>query len=139
MISLPAAVRVYLYTLSCDMRKSFDSLSALAREVVSVDPLSGHLFVYASKRADRLKILYWDRDGWALWAKRLEAGTYAFPFAATVLTPVHVQDGFEVQLADDLPDKASQVFFREPLLQRRSQQQGLIESTGSKSPHLQFG
>lgn len=83
MISLPAAVRVYLYTLPCDMRKSFDSLSALAREVVGVDPLSGHLFVYASKRADRLKILYWDRDGWALWAKRLEAGTYAFPFAAT--------------------------------------------------------
>ncbi|MCC7339639.1 MAG: IS66 family insertion sequence element accessory protein TnpB [Bryobacterales bacterium] len=83
MISLPAAVRVYLYTLPCDMRKSFDSLSALAREVVGVDPLSGHLFVYASKRADRVKILYWDRDGWALWAKRLEAGTYAFPFAAT--------------------------------------------------------
>jgi len=82
-ISLPAAVRVYLYTAPCDMRRGFDGLKMLAEVVMGVDPLAGHLFVFCSRRADRVKILYWDRDGWALWAKRLEAGTYAFPFAAT--------------------------------------------------------
>jgi transposase len=82
-ISLPAAVRVYLYTAPCDMRRGFDGLQMLAGTVIGVDPLAGHLFVFCSRRADRVKILYWDRDGWALWAKRLEAGTYAFPFAAT--------------------------------------------------------
>lgn len=83
MISLPAAVRVYLYTAPCDMRRGFDGLKMLAGTAIGVDPLAGHLFVFCSRRADRMKILYWDRDGWALWAKRLEAGTYAFPFEAT--------------------------------------------------------
>ena len=88
MISLPAAVRVYLYTAPCDMRRGFDGLQALAKHVVGVDPLTGHLFVFCSRRKDRVKILYWDRDGWALWAKRLEAGTYEFPFAASGRTEV---------------------------------------------------
>ena len=83
MITLPASVRVYLCTVACDMRRGFDGLKMLAAHVIGVDPLAGHLFVFCSRRADRVKILYWDRDGWALWAKRLEAGTYAFPFAAT--------------------------------------------------------
>lgn len=80
MITLPASVRVYLCTVVCDMRRGFDGLKMLAEQVVGVDPLGGHLFVFCSRRADRVKILYWDRDGWALWAKRLEVGTYAFPF-----------------------------------------------------------
>lgn len=83
MISLPAALRIYLYTLPCDMRRGFDGLRALAGQVIGVDPLDGHLFVFCGRRRDRVKILYWDRDGWALWAKRLEAGTYAFPFEST--------------------------------------------------------
>jgi transposase len=83
MIGLPAAVRVYLYTAPCDMRRGFDGLKALAEYGVGVNPLGGDLFVYCSRRRDRVKILYWDRDGWALWAKRLEAGTYAFPFASS--------------------------------------------------------
>lgn len=83
MIGLPVAVRVYWYTAPCDMRRGFDGLQILAGTVIGVDPLAGHLFVFCSRRRDRVKILYWDRDGWALWAKRLEAGTYAFPFADT--------------------------------------------------------
>jgi transposase len=79
MIHLPASVRVYLCLTACDMRKSFDSLHALVREHLDLDPFAGHLFVFASRRRDRVKILYWDRDGFAIWSKRLEQGTYAVP------------------------------------------------------------
>lgn len=80
MIHLPASVRVYLCLTPCDRRKSFDSLHALVREHLDLDPFAGHLFVFTSRRKDRVKILYWDRDGFALWSKRLEEGTYAVPF-----------------------------------------------------------
>jgi transposase len=75
MFGLSAAVRVDLATKPADMRKSFDGLSALASGL-ALDPLSGHLFVFLNKRRDRVKILYWDRDGLAVWAKRLECGTF---------------------------------------------------------------
>lgn len=79
MMHLPASVRVYLCLTACDMRKSFDSLHALVRDHLELDAYAGHLFVFASRRRDRVKILYWDRDGFAVWAKRLEEGTYALP------------------------------------------------------------
>jgi transposase len=80
MIHLPASVRVYLCLTPCDMRKSFDSLHTLVREHLELDAFAGHLFVFASRRKDRVKILYWDRDGFAMWSKRLEEGTYEVPF-----------------------------------------------------------
>jgi transposase len=80
MIHLPASVRVYLCLTPCDMRKSFDSLRAVVREYLELDAFAGHLFVFTSRRKDRVKILYWDRDGFAVWSKRLEEGTYAVPF-----------------------------------------------------------
>ena len=84
MIHFPASVRVYLCLTACDMRKSFDSLHALVRDHLELDAYAGHLFVFASRRRDRVKILYWDRDGFAIWSKRLEEGTYAVPFAGEV-------------------------------------------------------
>jgi transposase len=83
MFGLSAAVRVYLATKPADMRKSFDGLAALASGSLALDPLSGHLFVFVNKRRDRIKILYWDRDGMAVWAKRLERGTFRIPAAAS--------------------------------------------------------
>ena len=80
MIHLPASVRVYLCASACDMRKSFDGLHALVAQAMELDAFAGHLFVFANRRRDRIKILYWDRDGFAVWAKRLEEGTYAMPF-----------------------------------------------------------
>jgi transposase len=79
MFGLSAAVRIYLAKEPADMRKSFDGLAALVAGALQLDPLSGHLFVFLNKRRDRIKILYWDRDGLAVWAKRLERGTYRLP------------------------------------------------------------
>ncbi len=85
MIHLPASVRVYLCTSPCDMRRSFDGLHALVAGAMKLDVFVGHLFVFANRRKDRVKILYWDRDGFAVWAKRLEEGTYAMPFGGAEL------------------------------------------------------
>jgi transposase len=82
-IHLPASVRVYLCTAPCDMRRSFDGLHALVTGSMELDAFAGHLFVFANRRRDRVKILYWDRDGFAVWAKRLEEGTYAMPFTGS--------------------------------------------------------
>jgi transposase len=83
MRSFPAAIKVYLCTVPCDMRRSFDGLSMMAEHVIGCNPYAGHLLVFSNRRTDRVKILYWDRDGWAIWYKRLEAGTFQFPFAET--------------------------------------------------------
>ena len=80
MINLPPTVRIFLATAPADMRRGFDGLAALTTSVArGQDPLSGHLFVFRNRRGDRIKILYWDRDGLAIWAKRLERGAFRFP------------------------------------------------------------
>jgi transposase len=79
MISLPHAVRVFLHTPATDLRKGFDALSGLVTTAFSQDPTSGHLFLFVNRRRDRLKILYWDRDGLAIWYKRLETGSFQLP------------------------------------------------------------
>jgi transposase len=79
MLTLSPQVKVFLALSPTDMRKSFDSLAALVQETLQLDPLSGHLFVFRSRRGDRLKILYWDAQGYTLWYRRLEQGTFRFP------------------------------------------------------------
>jgi transposase len=79
MLNLSELVRIYFCTHPTDMRKSFDSLVALVRDWLGHDPLSGHLFVFRSRRGDRVKLLWWDRDGLTLYYRRLEEGTFRFP------------------------------------------------------------
>jgi hypothetical protein len=79
MIGLAHGLKVFVCSEPADMRRSFDGLSGMAGNLMKQDPLSGHLFVFRNRNRDRLKILYWDRDGLAIWYKRLEKGTFQFP------------------------------------------------------------
>jgi transposase len=69
-------VRVYVYGQPVDMRKSYDGLYAVTRQKLGQDPLSGHLFAFINRRATQMKVLYWDRTGFCVWAKRLERGRF---------------------------------------------------------------
>ena len=76
MLTLPPSVRIYLASTLVDMRRGHDGLSALVRNHWDVDIYGGHLFVFVGRRADRCKILFWDRGGFVLYYKRLERGRF---------------------------------------------------------------
>ena len=84
-------VRIYLCTVPADMRKGFDSLAAVVRESLGHDPLSGHLFLFVGRSRDRIKILYWDKDGYCIWYKRLEEGTLRLPSSKKVGSSVELK------------------------------------------------
>lgn len=79
MIAFWGNSRIYLYRVRCDLRKSFDGLCGIIRDHFRQDPLSGSLFVFVNKRENMVKLLYWDRDGLAIWFKRLERGRFKVP------------------------------------------------------------
>jgi len=92
LLSLPASVRIWLASGATDLRKGFDTLAELVRQQLRRDPLSGQLFVFRNRRGDRVKLLYWDEDGFVIVYKRLEAGTFRFPAADAA--------GLEIRAAD---------------------------------------
>jgi transposase len=81
-LSLLGNARVFVAVPPADLRKGYDGLARLAHDVIAQDPLSGHLFVFANRKRNRIKILYWDRDGYAVWMKRLERGNFRWPAPA---------------------------------------------------------
>ena len=83
MFSVPASVRVFVATTPVDLRRGFDGLAGLTREVLCEDPLSGHLFAFRNRRGDRLKILFFAGGGYCLFYKRLERGTFRLPSGQT--------------------------------------------------------
>ncbi len=98
MITVPAGVRIHLALGATDMRKSFDGLSLLVQEVLRSDPFGGHLFIFRSKRAGTVKILFHDSNGMCLFAKRLDQGAFTWPAtqpsadgtASVTLTPAQL-------------------------------------------------
>jgi transposase len=81
MIGSTSGIAVWLATKPVDMRKSFDGLAEVVRTFLGHDPLSGSMFVFRNKNSQRVKILWWDRDGMAIFYKRLERGEFRFPKA----------------------------------------------------------
>jgi transposase len=80
MLTLPPSVKIYVATAPCDMRKQYDGLSLLVEQSLGKDPRSGHLFVAFNRRGDHVRILFWDRNGFALFGKRLERGRFRLPW-----------------------------------------------------------
>ena len=83
--------RIWLAVEPTDMRCGFDRLAERVRAVIGQDPLSGHLFLFRSRRGDRLKILHWDQDGFVLWYKRLEVGVFKLPRVSAELRSLELR------------------------------------------------
>ena len=109
MLALPAQVRIFLYQHPVSMRKSFEGLSAAVEQLFPGELLSGALFVFFNRRRDHLKILFWDGDGFVIYFKRLEKGTYLWKWgnSSTIdrksflmllegVTPQHIQKRFSL-------------------------------------------
>ncbi len=79
MLSIAAGTRIFVAAGATDMRKGFNGLQGIITGMLEQDPLSGHLFLFVNRRRDKLKILYWDGDGLAIWYRRLEQGTFQMP------------------------------------------------------------
>jgi transposase len=119
MIGLPSlhtldraqSARIWLAAEATDMRCGFDRLAERVKVVIGEDPQSGHLFVFRSRRGDRLKILVWDQDGFVLWYKRLELGVFKLPRMSEVARSVELRaselamilDGIDVSKLKRVP------------------------------------
>lgn len=110
MIGLPSlrdldgasGTRIWLAAEPTDMRCGFDRLAEQVRSVISQDPLSGHLFLFRSRRAERLKVLTWDRDGYVLWYKRLEQGVFKLPRLSTGTRSVELRPSELAMILDGI-------------------------------------
>ena len=90
MLSLPSLVKIYLHAAPVNLHYSFDRLAGIVRDEMGRDPLSGHLFVFRNRRGDRVKLLFWDDDGFVILYKRLEAGVFKFPVVSPETRAVQV-------------------------------------------------
>lgn len=92
---LPVASKIYLASKAVDMRKSYQTLGVVVKNILNQNPLCGHLFVFYNKRCDTVKILYWDTNGFCLWSKKLERGKFILPFpfasASLEISSYHLQ------------------------------------------------
>ena len=79
---IPVTVRIFVYTEPVDMRRGFDGLALVARDAMQQDPRSGALFIFSNKRADRLKALWWDRNGYCVLYKRLHRAVFELPLSS---------------------------------------------------------
>ncbi len=83
MLMLSPAVRIYLATTPTDLRKGFDGLSAAVTHAIGHDPTSGHLFIFRNRRGDQIRVIFWDRTGYCIIAKRLAQGRFHWPIPAS--------------------------------------------------------
>jgi transposase len=98
MLSLPPSVRLFVATAVVDGRRGPDSLMALVRDVLGHDIFEGHLFIFFTRRRDRVRIIYWDRDGVAMWTKRIELGRFRFQSEGDDAINVRAMESAELTL-----------------------------------------
>ena len=87
MLSVSAGVKSFLYAQAADLRRGYNGLASIVQEAMREDPLSGSLFLFVNKRGNRINLFYWDRDGYAIWMKRLESGSFELPGRRAVDSP----------------------------------------------------
>jgi transposase len=109
---MPVAVKLWYCPDPVDMRLGFDGLFALVQNRLNADPLSGHLFIFRNRTADRLKVLYWGGHGLCLWCQRLEAGRYHFPDAAAGAAKVELTAGALQMILDGIDISRARRFKR---------------------------
>jgi transposase len=99
MLMLSPTSRVHVCKVATDMRRSFEGLSFMVREVLREDPLSGHLFLFLNRDRTKVKLLWWDRSGYAIWYKELQAGTFTNPEKAVLSSAelVCLLEGIEIE------------------------------------------
>jgi transposase len=102
MLTLPPSVRIYLACAPVDLRKGFDGLMALVKQQWQKDVFSGHLFVFVSKKRERVKVLFWDRSGFVLYYKRLERGRFRLPKLSPDATAVELESSQLALLLDGI-------------------------------------
>lgn len=115
MFNVSSSVRIFAYTKPTDMRWSFNGLMALVRNQIKEDPFSGHLFLFRSRRGDFIKILWWDIDGFAIFAKRLEVGNFRFPpvrFENGEYAPIEIERGDLMMLLEGIDTDSVKRFKR---------------------------
>ena len=110
MLKLEEGLRVYVFTKPCDMRCGFYRLADLVKTTTKANPLSGDLFVFLSRCRKRIKVLYWDKDGYALWYKGLEAGIFR----------VESRDGYEEITGVDLKELLSGIELNRIIFRKKS-------------------
>lgn len=94
MLTMPPSTKIFLCSQPIDMRLSFDGLSGMVQSHFGMNPLCGHLFIFLSKRRNCMKVLFWNIDGFVLYYKRLEKGTFSW------LTDIDMEDGSEILASD---------------------------------------
>lgn len=102
MLSLPSSTRIFLATAPTDLRKSFDGLATLVEACFEMDPSSGDVFVFLNRRQTQVRLLYWDRDGFCIVMKRLEAGTFRRTKSADGQVRVEIDAGDLVLLLEGI-------------------------------------
>ena len=115
MLNLAPSVRIFVSTKPVDMRRSFDGLFELVQSTISQDPYSGHIFLFRSRRGNVIKALWWDLDGWAIFAKRLESGTFRFPdvrFVDGRYEPVEIERAELIMLLEGIDSTSVRKFKR---------------------------
>lgn len=126
MLTFPANVRLFLATAPTDMRKGFNGLSTLVESELGMSPLRGDLFIFLNRRATQVRILFWDRDGYCVLAKRLEQGTFRRVRAADGGAGVEIDAGELAMLLEGIDAKH---------VRRRKRYRKPEDARGEQSPH----